>query len=76
MKVANVKLKVETRARQFTVGTETYTNTTVETKFEEVRGYSDFDVIGNMLIFYNAGKNGEHVSYNQDNVVEFTTYIE
>jgi hypothetical protein len=76
MKVANVEVKVKTITKQVTVGTEIRVAREFQTTFEEVRGYSNFAVKGNMLIFYNAGKIGDHVSYNQERVVGFTTHTE
>lgn len=76
MKVANVEIKVETFTSRGNTTNGFHTKTVVNTRFEEVRGYSNFSLQGSMLIFYNVGKNGDHVAYNQDNVVGFTTSVE
>ena len=76
MKVANVEIKTDTMTSQVKVRFDTRTKTVVNTRFEEVRGYTDFALEGNMLIFYNVGETGNHIAYNQGDVAGFTTSVE
>ena len=76
MNVAHVKIKVKTITKQVTVGGEEFTSTEFQTKIDEVRGYSHFDVKGDFLIFYNADVVGNHISYNQEHVVDLITITE